>query len=410
MLSWSRNVRCWQVSELNNYLKDLLASNPFLNNLWIRGEISNLRKPSSGHLYFTLKDQDGTIRAVMFKSKAYNILMPLRDGMEVLLRASLSIYERDGVYQLYVEEVQPLGTGDLHRAFERLKERLEKEGLFDLKRKKPLPRLPLKIGLVTSLTASVLQDMLKIFNERFPQLQIIIAPAIVQGLEAPESICKGVEFLNRYGQVDLIIIGRGGGSLEELWAFNTEIVARSIANSNIPIISAVGHETDFTIADLVADLRAPTPTAAAVMAVPDYDEEIFKLNNLLARTEQRVCIKIEQEKEKLLAIVEYSVLGKPENLLVRHLNNLNLIKKRISPLAKGFLENKNNNLLLQSEKLDSLSPLKVLKRGYGVSKSSKKSVITSIRDVTLGELLELRLQDGYIECRVEGVKIENEWG
>ncbi len=408
MHPWSQKVRCWQVSELNNYLKELLSNNPFLSNLWIKGEISNLKRPVSGHLYFTIKDQGGSIKAVMFKSKTSSLLVPLRDGMEVLLRASLSIYERDGVYQLYVEEAQPVGTGDLHRAFELLKEKLTKEGLFDVSRKKALPKLPLRIGLVTSLTGSVLQDMFKILHERLPKVKILVAPAAVQGPEAPKSITRGIEVLNRYGQVDLIIIGRGGGSLEGLWAFNTEVVARGIANSEIPIISAVGHETDFTIADLAADFRAPTPSAAAVIAVPDYKEEVSKLNILLEKATHKILTFVKLERDRLKNINEFTILGKSDNLFKEHLINLQQMRIKMEALAKMHIENKSSRLYFLGEKLDSFSPLKVLNRGYAICKSSEIDIISSVKGVKKGQQLELRLKDGYLDCLVQGVRINDE--
>ncbi|MFA5535540.1 MAG: exodeoxyribonuclease VII large subunit [Bacillota bacterium] len=401
-------VRCWQVSELNNYLKELLNSNPFLNNLWIKGEISNLKKPGSGHLFFTVKDQGSSIKAVMFKSRAGSLLVPLKNGMEVLLRASLSIYERDGIYQLYVEEVQPLGIGDLHKTFELLKEKLLKEGLFDTDRKKPLPKLPLRIGLVTSLTGAVIQDMLRIFRERLPKANIIVSPAAVQGPEAPEAIVKGIKLLNRHGQVDLIVLARGGGSLEELWAFNTEIVAREISSSKIPVISAVGHETDFTIADLVADLRAPTPTAAAVIAVPDYREEFNKLNNLLDKATGRLSTLMEVEWDKLKNIKDLTVLGKPEKLFAMHLSELSQVFEKAETLAKVYLEGKSNKLYFLTEKIDGLSPLKVLRRGYAICQDHKKTIITSVNEVEVNQAFEVRLKDGYLDCLVQGVKVVND--
>lgn len=404
MLERSQNVRCWQVSELNSYLKELLANNPFLANLWVKGEISNLRQPSSGHLYFTLKDRSGSVRSVMFRSRAVKLPMPLRDGMEVMLRASLTIYERDGVYQLMVEEVQPLGAGDLHAAFEQLKQQLEMEGLFSSKWKKSLPRLPKKIGIVTSLSGAVLQDMLTTILVRFPYVQILVAPALVQGVGAPDSIVNALKLLNRFKEVDVIIAGRGGGSLEELWAFNTEKVARAIFDSSIPIVSAVGHETDYTIADMVADRRAPTPTAAGVLVVPDYQDQRANLESILENTKQKILNLIEPKQQRLTSVIEYSLLAKPENLFLQQHQHLKETNKNINYLKEKFLTEHQTQLEIQAKKLDSLSPLRVLGRGFALCHNQAGKIIVSTNQVSQGEMIEVMLQDGYLECQVQEVK------
>lgn len=404
MLFRSGPAKCWQVSELNSYLKELLSSNPFLSNLWIKGEISNLRQPKSGHLYFTLKDQASSVRAVMFRSRAAELPVPLRDGMEVLLRASLSIYERDGVYQLYVEEVQPLGVGDLHRAFEMLKNKLEKEGLFRQERKKKLPYLPHRIGIVTSLTGAAIRDMLTVLLQKFPQLDIVVAPALVQGAGAPDSIANAINLLNRLEQLDVIIVGRGGGSLEELWAFNTEKVARSIANSKVPVVTGVGHEIDFTIADLVADRRAPTPTAAASLVVPDYVDEINKLEIQLKRAHHCLTNLLVKKQQQLNNIFKYSILSRPEQLFTHQKQNLEFTQRKINLLVEQYFNNKRNYLTLQFKKLEALSPLKVLQRGYSICRDDQGHVVTSTSQVVVGQLLEVTLQEGCLECQVVGVK------
>lgn len=404
MLSRSSHVKCWQVSELNAYLKELLASNPFLSSLWVKGEISNLRKPASGHLYFTLKDRQGSIRAVMFRSRAVRLPVPLEDGMEVLLRASLSIYERDGVYQLYVEEAQPLGAGDLHRAFQLLKEQLEKEGLFSPERKKKLPLLPRRIGLVTSATGAAIRDIITILFKRFPYLQVIVAPALVQGVEAPGAIVNAIRQLNRFGEVDVIIVARGGGSLEELWAFNTEPVARAIADSAIPIVTGVGHETDYTIADLAADVRAATPSAAAALVVPDYEQELARLDGLLKRAGHRALNVIGPKRQKLDSIINYSILTRPEQLLSARKQDLELMSNNLRQLMEKLLLEKNNSLALQAKKLESLSPLKVLARGFSICQDEEGIIISSIHQVEPGNYVEVRLRDGSMDCQVVEVK------
>lgn len=404
MFSRPAHVKCWQVSELNNYLKELLATNPFLSNLWVKGEVSNLRRPGSGHLYFTLKDRLGSVRAVMFRSRAVRLPVPLRDGMEVLVRASLSIYERDGVYQLYVEEVQPLGAGDLHRAFELLKEQLEKEGLFSPERKKRLPQIPRRIGLVTSLSGAAIRDVLTVSLKRYPYLEIIVAPALVQGVEAPESIVKAISLLNRYGQIDVIILARGGGALEELWAFNTEAVARAIAASRIPIVTGVGHETDYTIADLVADARGATPSAAAALVVPDYFQEQARLEGLLKRAHHRVISVIGPKKHRLDSILNYSVLAKPDRLLSSQKQSIELIGNKVQQLIEQFLEAKRQELILQARKLETLSPLKVLARGFAICQDREGNVVNSVGQVSPGQVLEVRVKDGSMECQVLEVR------
>ncbi|HHW07778.1 MAG TPA: exodeoxyribonuclease VII large subunit [Clostridia bacterium] len=404
MLFRAEPVKCWQVSELNNYLKELLSSNPFLSNLWIKGEISNLRQPGSGHLFFTLKDRTGSIRAVMFRSKAVELRVPLRDGMEVLIRASLSIYERDGVYQLYVEEVHPLGVGDLHRAFEMLKAQLEKEGLFRPERKKKLPYLPRRIGLVTSTTGAAIRDILTVLLQRCPSLDIVVAPALVQGAGAPDSIAHALALLNRFGQVDVIIVARGGGSLEELWAFNTEQVARSIAASTIPVVTGVGHETDFTIADLVADRRAPTPTAAAALVVPDLREELDKLDVKLKRAHRSLVSLLTKKQQHLHGIGKYSILARPEQLFARQKQRLEATQHKLHLIIKQYFQERHNKLGVQWHKLDALSPLKVLQRGFSICRDEQGKIITSAAQVVVGQLLEVKLKEGSLDCRVMGVK------
>ena len=271
------------VSQVTGYIKEKLESDLILNNLWIKGEISNFKHHSSGHMYFTLKDRNSALRCIMFKSRNQSLDFAPREGMAVVARGSIAVYERDGQYQLYIEEMLPQGIGALYSAFLQLKDKLEKEGLFAPERKKPLPAFPKKIGIVTSPTGAAVKDIITVMTRRYPQVHIILIPVAVQGHEAPAQIAEGIRLANSIEGLELIIVGRGGGSIEELWAFNTEEVARSIESSSLPVISAVGHQTDFTIADFIADMRAPTPSAAAELAVPDCLQVRKHLNVLTQR-------------------------------------------------------------------------------------------------------------------------------
>lgn len=292
--------KIWTVAELTREIGQTLTDNPDFMNCWVSGEISNYKNHRpSGHWYFTLKDQYSSLKGVMFKSRAERVRFVPQDGMKVLVRGSIRIYERDGNIQLYAEEMQPSGVGALYLAYEQLKERLGQEGLFAPERKKPIPRYPRRVGIVTSPTGAAIKDILKVMHRRNPQVSWVLAPAAVQGELAPKEVARAIGWLNRYSQVDVIIVGRGGGSLEELWAFNTEEVARAIAASGIPVISAVGHETDVTIADMVADLRAPTPSAAAELAVPVWLELKADLEQLEQRLRNTMNLQIQRKRQRL---------------------------------------------------------------------------------------------------------------
>ncbi|MDS1030096.1 exodeoxyribonuclease VII large subunit [Bacillota bacterium LX-D] len=389
------------VTELNNHLKSLIENNLLLQNFWIRGEISNLKLATSGHIYFTLKDKYSRIKSVMFRSAAQKLLFSLANGMEVLLRAYLSIYNKEGIYQLYVQEIHHLGLGNLKIAYEQLKDKLKREGLFELDQKQTIPILSNKIGIVTSLTGSVLHDIISIISQNFPNLNIIICPAAVQGSEAPYEIAQAIKKLNIYNDVEIIILARGGGSIEELWAFNTEEVARAIYASKIPIISAIGHETDFTIADLVADLRAPTPSAAAELVSSQkrrFQDELRQKKFYLVKN---IYNYLENCHLGLKKVLESNAFKYPFSNLREHKQSLEYTKKQIQVLVKNILKGKRNEVAHYAEKLNTLSPLAVLQRGYAICKDSNGNLITDANQVQEGENIEIQLKYGELFCLVQ---------
>lgn len=394
-------MRIVTVSELTNYIKGKLEGDQILRNIWVKGEISNFRHHSSGHMYITLKDEGSALKAIMFKSRNGQLLFRPDNGMGVLARGNISLYERDGQYQLYVDEMQPDGIGALHMAFVQLKEKLEKEGLFAAHRKKTLPLFPLKVGVVTSPTGAAIRDIITVMQRRLPKAHIIIMPVAVQGEEAPAQIARGIELINGLADIDVIIVGRGGGSLEELWAFNTEVVARSIYVSRIPVISAVGHETDFTIADFVADHRAPTPSAAAEMAVPDHRELTRHIYNLRERLKCAVVTKLHAEKKRLGAYLMRAPFVRPKDKVYRLNQELDYLTRQLAQVTAIHMEGKKHELALKAAKLNALSPLDTLTRGFGICRTLDGSnVISGIRMVEPGQDIEVVMHDGWLECSV----------
>jgi exodeoxyribonuclease VII large subunit len=377
------------VSQLTYALKRMIEDNFLLEDVWIRGEISNFTAHTSGHLYFTLKDEAACLKCVMFKSQAQYLQFKPAEGIAVAVRGRISIYEKSGQYQLYVEELEQAGLGDLYQAFEKLKKKLEQEGLFDPGRKRPLPPLPQKIGLITSPTGAALRDMIKILRRRRPNLDILIFPAQVQGEEAPLSLVRALLDAGKFTTLDLVIIGRGGGSLEELWAFNDERVARSIADFPKPVISAVGHETDFTIADFVADLRAPTPSAAAELAVPEQTVLQRNLENFRKRLLQAVKRKFQDERRRLGKITQNRVFLYPKQ-------PINTRRQELDMLSEKMIRCVNQELKLGREhyhqiigKLNTLSPLATLQRGYSLAQKKDGSFIKRADQVEIGEEVKL---------------------
>lgn len=398
----------YTVTEITRYLASLIGNDSVLQRIWIRGEISNFTHHTSGHMYFTLKDDGARIRSVMFRGQNRLLKFLPGNGMMVLAQGSVGLYEKGGDYQLYIEWMEPAGIGALNLAFEQLKERLGQEGLFDPQHKRQLPRLPQKIALITSPTGAAIRDLIHVLRRRRPHLDILVIPAVVQGEEAPASLVAALRIASRLTELDLIIIGRGGGSLEELWAFNSEDVARAIAASPHPVISAVGHETDFTIADFVADLRAPTPSAAAEMAVPDQRELERGVNNLtqrLIKAEERYLQLRQREVEQLRSS---TALSRPERwlrLLQQHVDETEGQLRRAFPRRLQDHQLHLRNLL---GKLDALSPLATLARGYSITRRLPDGeVVKNANQVEVGSGIAIRVMRGELICRVEE-RIEEE--
>jgi exodeoxyribonuclease VII large subunit len=399
MFSIPPSSKAWSVSEVNAYLKGLLEADHNLQDLWVEGEISNLSRPASGHLYFTLKDSSASVRCVMWRSRAAGVSFVLQDGVAVSAHGSLSVYEQRGQYQLYVDALRPRGEGALYQEFQRLKAKLEGEGLFDPERKRPLPAWPKRIGVVTSATGAAFQDIRNTLYRRFPLVEILLEPTSVQGDRAPGEIMAA---LNRLYELkpDLILIGRGGGSIEDLWAFNDEGVARTLVESPVPVISGVGHETDFTISDFVADLRAPTPTAAAELAVPD-------------QVELRISLK--EHQNRLIRIVQGAIADqrwKVETLLTQldrmsPLSEINNGRQRLDELVgrsgrgiRGYIKNSREASLALQARLGSLNPESILKRGYAILTDSDGTAIYSVGQTSSGDQLLVRVSDGTFEVIV----------
>lgn len=395
----SININFFTVKEVNMYIKNLLQGDSLLANIWVKGEISNFKAHSSGHLYFTLKDESGTLRCVMFRSRAQRLQFQPTHGMEVLSRGYVSVFERDGQYQLYVEEMLPAGAGALHLAYEQLKEKLSKEGLFDQTKKRPLPFLPQSIGIVTSLTGAALKDMLTIIKRRFPGVTVLIVPAIVQGKEGPPSICRALDRVYQE-PVDVVIVGRGGGSLEELWCFNTEEVVRKISESPIPIISAVGHETDFTLADLAADCRAATPSMAAELVVPIKDELFFNLNQLQNRLNRSITNYLAQERQRVEFAAYRPIMRDPFRLLTGFQQEMDNLLTRLTQAGKNKIIDEQSRINLLAGKLDALSPLKTMARGYALCFKEDGVLINSVEQVEVGETIKVSLKKGNLTCLV----------
>jgi exodeoxyribonuclease VII large subunit len=391
--------RVYSVSELTKAIKGELEEQ--FTNIWVEGEISNLATPQSGHTYFTLKDASSQIRAVIFKSAGKLLKFQLEHGMKILARGAISVYAPRGEYQLVINYVEPLGAGALQLAFEQLKKRLAEEGLFDQQYKKPIPMLPKKIGVVTSPTGAAIRDILNIVTRRFANVQILIAPVRVQGAEAPGEIVRAIEMLNRLPDVDVLIVGRGGGSLEDLWAFNDEAVARSIFASRIPVISAVGHEIDYTIADFVADLRAPTPSAAAELVVQNKENLIYTVQTLNTRLQNIIVNFISRLKER---IQQYTLrLEDPQKRISEIQQRLDEIQNRLITFFRHYLEKQRYQLGTAVGKLNNLSPLTLLARGYAICRDAKTlRTLKTAMDVAIGEDVLVRLSEGELECAVKG--------
>lgn len=393
------------VSEVNKYIKEMISRDFILSNLWIRGEISNFKNHYSGHFYFTLKDEKSLIKCVMFRSSAALLKFEPEDGMKVIIRGYVSVFERDGQYQLYAEEMQPDGIGGLYIAFERLKQKLEKEGLFNAERKRKLPFMPRSIGVITSSTGAVIRDIINILSRRFYNVNIKVYPVQVQGEQAAGQIAKALKRLNRLECVDVVILARGGGSIEELWAFNEEIVARSIYESKIPVISAVGHETDFTIADFVADVRASTPSAAAEIVMPERYMLENRLTGLELRLRNSIRKKTLMERLSLRRLQESTAFKQPLNRVYQERMRLDVQGRYMQKAQEACMEAFSNRLSMLAARLDTLSPLSSLARGYSIVKSKKdNTLVKSVVGLVKGDRLEINVNDGIIDCVVEDVQ------
>ncbi|MGE8204469.1 exodeoxyribonuclease VII large subunit [Heyndrickxia sp. NPDC080065] len=437
------------VQALTKYIKRKFDADPYLVNIYVKGEISNFKQHSSGHMYFTLKDDKARILAVMFSSSNKVLKYKPENGMNVLIKGQITVYEGSGQYQIYVKEMQPDGIGELYLAYEQLKEKLEKEGLFAPERKRKIPVYPKAIGVITSPTGAAVRDIISTIKRRYPIGKIILHPALVQGENAAKSIVDALEKMNQMKDVDVLIVGRGGGSIEELWAFNEEIVARAISESNIPIISAVGHETDFTIADFVADLRAPTPTGAAELAVPHIEELMEKLLNRKSRLIRSFADIIRHERKRLEFVTNSYVLRNPNRLYEQKMEQIDGLTERLSREMKQAVEQRftkfehleqrlqRNQPLLQlqhskekygrlkkdmykqlslilKEKqqefakaltaMQALSPLKVMERGYSLAYSENQEIIKSVNQTKSGDKIQVVLSDGNLFCSIEDVR------
>ena len=387
------------VTELNSYIKNKIADDEYLNNVLIKGEISNFKNHYTGHMYFTLKDENSLIKCVMFKTYAQKLGFMPKDGMKVFVLGGVSVFERDGVYQIYVKVMQEDGVGILYKKYEELKQRLEEEGYFDEEHKKRIPQMPKIIGVLTSQTGSVIRDIINVSTRRNPNVNIRLFPVPVQGEGAAEKIAEGIKFMNENKLADVLILARGGGSLEDLWPFNEEIVAHAIYNSEIPIISAVGHETDFSISDFVADLRAPTPSAAAELAVPDIYEVKQKINTYQNRLRLTLIKKVEIMKLRYEKCMSSRVFKEPlRNINDNYLKIDVYIKKLENSIKTKQKEEKTKYIELIS-KLDTLSPLKTLTRGYSLVEENDK-IIKSAKDVKTGDKINIRFVDGTKQAEI----------
>jgi exodeoxyribonuclease VII large subunit len=392
----------WPVSEITRYLRELLESDTNLQDLWVQGEVSNFSRPASGHLYFTLKDAAASLRCVMWRNAAQRQRSLPRDGDAIEVHGAISIYEAGGQYQLYADLIRPAGEGALYQEFLRLKARLEAEGLFDPARKRPIPKWPRRIGIVTSPTGAALRDMLNTLRRRYPLAEVILAPTPVQGDDAPPKIVEALQALNEFVRPDVILVARGGGSIEDLWAFNDERVARAIAASQTPVITGVGHETDFTIADFTADLRAPTPTAAAELATPHRDDlraALAELESRLARTIQGV---LSNQRWELGSLHNRLLLHSPQARLRNDRQRLDDLTHRMATAAFHTMQLRQTRLSGLEQRLKALSPLAVLGRGFAVVSHPDGQVVRSLQQVRPDDELDVRVSDGQFKARVTG--------
>ena len=388
------------VTQINAYIQSMMDQDRLLNNLAIKGEISNYKLYPSGHHYFTLKDDGGALRCVMFKGNAMRLKFRPENGMKVVAMGKISVFPRDGAYQLYCTELIADGIGDLYAAFEQLKTKLQAEGLFDPSHKKPLPAYPGRIGIITSSAGAAVHDMLRILRKRYPLTKVLLLPVRVQGAEAPGEIASAIRFANYYKMADLLIVGRGGGSMEDLWAFNDELVAHAIYDSVIPVISAVGHEPDVTISDFVADLRAATPSNAAELAVPDQNALRQMLDSMSDAMATHMTRQISNARKHLSVLANSAALQSPEGYLKQRRKAVELLESRLLSAQNMQISRKKQRYIALTAKLDAMSPLKVLTRGYAMVQTVDHTLVRSIQDVSIGDQLEISVADGSLTAQV----------
>ena len=394
------------ITQLTEYIRGRLDDDPFLGQVAVRGEISNYKVYPSGHHYFTLKDEGAALKCVMFKGSAMRLRFRPDNGMKVIAMGKVTVYPRDGAYQLYCAAMAMDGVGDLYAAFEQLKKKLAAQGLFDPAHKKPLPKCPGTIGIVTSSAGAAVHDMLRILRKRYPLTKVRLLPVRVQGAEAPGEIAAAIRYANRYKLADLLIVGRGGGSIEDLWAFNDELVAHAIYESEIPVISAVGHEPDVTISDYVADLRAATPSNAAELAVPDQDALRQNLDDMSSAMASALSRQLKAARQHLNVLSQSPALRSPTGYIEQREKSLELLKNRLIAAQNQSITRKNQRYIAAVSKLDAMSPLKVLTRGYSMAQTEAGEVLRSIRQVELGERVSVLLSDGKLSATVMDKKEE----
>ncbi len=398
------NEKYLTVGAINRYIKYKLDNDEALQTVFVKGEISNFKAHSSGHLYFSIKDESGKINAIMFSSSAKKLNFIPADGVKVLIIGRISVYEATGGYQIYVSDMQEDGMGNLYIAFEKLKKQLQSEGLFDETHKKKIPKYPSKIGVITANTGAAIKDILSTIKRRYKIAEVILFPSLVQGENAASDIVRNIKLASNY-DLDVLIVGRGGGSIEDLWPFNEEIVARAIYECPIPIISAVGHEVDYTIADFVADLRAPTPTGAAEMAVPNMSDLVSHITQMKIRLNENIIKKINIEKLRLDSFKNSYILKNPLIIYENKKQKLDMINEKINNIINLKIENNKNSLINLIDKLELVNPLNILKRGFSLTTKDDK-IIKSVKNVNKSDILDIRLNDGVIKAKVEEVNYE----
>lgn len=393
------------ITQINEYIRARMDADPQLANVAVKGEISNYKMYPSGHHYFTLKDEGGALRCVLFKGNALRLKFRPENGMQVIAMGKITVFPRDGAYQLYCTDLVMDGVGDLYAAFEQLKKKLAAQGLFDPAHKKPLPKYPGTIGIVTSSAGAAVHDMLRILRKRYPLSKVLLFPVRVQGVEAPPEIAAAIGYANHYRLCDLLIVGRGGGSMEDLWAFNDERVAYAIYHSRIPVISAVGHEPDVTISDYVADLRAATPSNAAELAVPDQDALLQTLDGFSAAMITALNRQIKASRQHLKVLSASPALQSPVGYLNQRKNNLELLKNRMVSAQTNLLNRKKQSFIGMTAKLDAMSPLKVLTRGYSMTQNAEGQVVRSVRQAEIDDVITVTLSDGKLNATVTGKEL-----